>query len=140
MSSFSTKDNTPFPAPAAARQERGRIARTSGYDAEGAAVEFLHARGVRIIARNVRSKGGEIDIVGTDRDTLIFVEVRLRQHKSFGSAADSVTVTKQRRIANAARYFLLRHPALADKPCRFDCVLMDAPGNFEWLRDAFRLD
>lgn len=140
MSSFSTKDNTPSTAPKAGRQERGRTARTSGYDAEAAAVEFLHTKGVRIIARNVRSKGGEIDIVGTDRNTLIFVEVRLRRHKDFGSAADSVTLTKQRRIANAARFFLLRHPALANKPCRFDCVLMDAPGNFDWLRDAFRLD
>lgn len=140
MSSFSAKDSTPFRAPTAVRQERGRAARSSGYDAEGAAAQFLHGKGVRIIARNVRSKGGEIDIVGADRDTLIFVEVRLRRHKDFGSAADSITATKQRRIANAARYFLLRHPALADKPCRFDCVLMDAPGKFDWLRDAFRLD
>lgn len=140
MGAFSTKDNTPASAPAAARQERGRSARTSGYDAEGAAAEFLQSKGIRIIARNVRSKGGEIDIVGIERETLLFVEVRMRQHKDFGSAAESVTLTKQRRIAHAARYFLLRHPTLADKPCRFDCVLMDAPGNFDWLRDAFRLD
>ena len=140
MSIFPPKDSTPPRPGGAARQERGRAARESGYDAENAAVDFLQSKGVRIVARNVRCKSGEIDIVGNDHGTLVFVEVRLRKNKGFGGAAESVTQTKQRRIANAARFFLLRQPALADKPCRFDCVLMDALGNFEWLRDAFRLD
>lgn len=140
MSFFSPKDSTPHSLPALARQERGRASRVSGYDAESAAADFLQTQGVRIIARNFRSKGGEIDIVGIDKDTLIFVEVRLRKNTKFGGAAESVTFAKQHRIANAARFFLLRQPSLADKPCRFDCVLMDAPGHFNWLQDAFRLD
>lgn len=140
VSFFSRKDSTPTTAPSIERQERGRNARTSGYDAEAAAIEFLQNSGVQIVARNVRCKGGEIDLVAKDKGTLIFVEVRLRQNTRFGGAAESVTPSKQRRIALAARYFLCRNPSMAALPCRFDCVLMDAPGNFDWLRDAFRLD
>ena len=140
MSFFSRQDSTPLAAPLPERQERGRAARTSGYDAEAAAAEFLQAQGVSILGRNVRCKGGEIDLVGKDQGTLVFIEVRLRKSARFGGAAESVTVTKQRRITLAARYFLFRNPAMAELPCRFDCVLMNAPGNFDWLRDAFRLD
>jgi putative endonuclease len=140
LSFFSRKDSTPLAASLPERQARGRAARASGYDAEAAAAEFLQAQGVSIIGRNVRCKGGEIDLIGKDTGTLLFIEVRLRKSIRFGGAAESITVTKQRRIALAARYFLFRNPALTELPCRFDCVLMNAPGNFEWLRDAFRLD
>ena len=140
MSFFSRKDSTPPATSLPERQERGRTARVSGYDAEAAAAIFLQKQGVRILARNVRCKGGEIDLVGKDERTLIFIEVRLRKNTRFGGAAESVTITKQRRITLAARFFLFRNPAMAELPCRFDCVLMNAPDNFDWLRDAFRLD
>ena len=134
----SPEDSTP-PA-ALERQARGRAARNAGYEAEGAAAETLQAQGVRILERNFRCKTGEIDIIGLDKETLIFVEVRLRKNQQFGGALESITPSKQQRIANAARYYLMRHPKLADKPCRFDCVLMSSSQACDWLRDAFRLD
>lgn len=134
------KDSTPPPAPAPARQARGRAARTAGYLAEDAAAAYLAGQGVRILERNVRSKGGEIDLVGFDGATLVFVEVRQRSGSRFGGAAASITAVKQARIVHAARLYLLRQPALEKHPCRFDCVLIDSPGQYEWLRDAFRLD
>lgn len=129
------------PEPVAdARRTKGRAARESGYDAEGAAANYLMGQGVQIIARNFRSKGGELDLVALDDDTLAFVEVRLRSHGCFGGAEESITPAKQRKIIRTAQLFLAKNPAHANKPCRFDCVLMNAPGNFQWVRDAFRLD
>ena len=140
MSIFCPKDNTPPDNAESPRSERGRAARASGYDAEDTAAGFLEDEGVRIIARNVRSRGGELDIVGIDRGILLFIEVRMRKAGRFGGAAESITREKQRRIANAARLYLNRNPARASLPCRFDCILMDGPDTIEWLRDAFRLD
>ena len=129
-----SNDNTP----SAEKAARGRAARDSGYAAEEAAAKLLEARGARIVARNVRCKGGEVDLVVDDGGTLAFVEVRLRKDDRFGGAAASVTATKQRRVLLAAQFFLQRQPRLADRPCRFDCVLADGAGAMEWLKDAFR--
>lgn len=108
----------------------------TGAAAEAAAAQLLEKRGLRIIARNFRVKGGEIDLVCRDGDTTVFVEVRLRTRSDFGGAAASITVTKQRRLILAARHWLARH---GETPCRFDAVLSDG-NSMEWVRDAFRLD
>ena len=110
---------------------------TIGRRAEQAAAEFLEKRGLRVIARNYRCRGGEIDLVCRDGATLVFVEVRLRSDPRFGGAAASVTVAKQGRIALAAQHYLAAY-RLHDAPCRFDCVLIDGEAPPEWLRDAFQ--
>jgi len=137
---FSRKDSTPPAEAPPSWSERGRAARESGYRAEDLAAEFLADQAVTILARNVRCKGGEIDIVGQHDGTVIFVEVRLRSKGTFGLAAESITVVKQRRIALAAQTHLQRNPRLAALPCRFDCVVMNDEQKPEWIRDAFRLD
>jgi putative endonuclease len=106
-----------------------------GAAAETLAAEFLVKRGVEIIARNFRCRGGEIDLIARDRDMLVFVEVRLRSNAAFGGAAASITATKRRRLARAAGYYLAtlgREP-----PCRFDAILLDAldADHIEWLVD-----
>jgi putative endonuclease len=121
------------------RSARGKAARASGYAAEEAAATWLEAQGVRVLERNVRFKGGEIDLVIDERGTTAFVEVRLRTNERFGGAAASVTTSKQQRIALAAQLYLQRRPRLAERPCRFDCVLVDGRGAIEWVKDAFRL-
>lgn len=113
-----------------------------GRRAETVAARLLARHGVTLLERNFRCRGGEIDLIGRDAGTLVFVEVRLRRHPGFGGAASSITRTKQRRIVLAAQHYLARH-GLTDAECRFDCVLLDALGDglddapAEWIRNAF---
>jgi putative endonuclease len=108
----------------------------SGARAEALAATVLEAGGLAIVERNFRCRTGEIDIIARDRDTLVFVEVRLRRRGDYGGAAASIDARKQRKLLAAAAYYLSR---FARPPaCRFDAVLLDAldPPRVEWLRDA----
>jgi len=115
-----------------------------GRDAEQAAVLFLEARRLTILARNYRCRTGEIDIVAeTPEGVVVIAEVRLRASARYGGGAASVDWRKQRRIQRAACHLLARQPQLARRPLRFD-VLDLAPGDtgggqyrIEWIRHAF---
>jgi putative endonuclease len=108
-----------------------------GKRAEDLAARFLEARGLTILTRNFRCRGGEIDLVCRDGPALVFVEVRLRRNANYGGAAASITARKQQRIILAARHYLAAN-AGADVECRFDCVLLGGDANaIEWERDAF---
>ena len=106
---------------------------TEGARAEEQAARFLAGRGLKILARNYRCRGGEIDLVCRDGATLVFVEVRLRTNRDFGGAAASITPAKQRRITLAANHYLAGKPLPA---CRFDAVLLDGT-RIDWIRNAF---
>ena len=106
---------------------------SAGGHAEEQAARFLAARGMKIIERNYRCRGGEIDLICREGATLVFVEVRLRTHRGFGGAAASITPAKQRRIALAARHYLAGKPLPV---CRFDAVLLDGTA-IDWIRNAF---
>ena len=86
--------------------------------------------GYAILARRYRTRYGEIDIVAQDEDTLVFVEVKARRTDRFGTAAESVTGWKQRRIAAMALDYLSWVNRL-DDPCRFDVVAIDGLGTSE---------
>lgn len=100
---------------------------------EEIAAQYLLAHGLKLLARNFRVKGGEIDLVCRDGATTVFVEVRRRASADFGGAGASITVTKQKRLILAARHWLARH---GDCDCRFDCILIDG-ANLEWVKNAF---
>jgi putative endonuclease len=124
-----------------ARAEPDRRAR--GDAVESAALRFLEANGLRLLARNASARGGELDLVMRDGATLVFVEVRYRGNAAFGGGAASVDAGKRRRLVHAAQAWLLRHPQHTDAPCRFDVVAASgdpAAPHFDWLRDAFRAD
>ena len=109
--------------------------------AEGLAARFLEQQGLKVLTRNFRCRGGEIDLICRDGKTLVFVEVRLRRNASFGGASASITRSKQQRIALAAQHYLLAN-GKTDAPCRFDCLLLDhlSSERILWLRDAFSVD
>ena len=112
-----------------------------GAAVEAAAERLLCEAGLRTLARNVGYRGGELDRVMEHEDTVVFVEVRYRARPAFGGGAASVDARKQARLALAAQLFLQEHPALAERPCRFDVVEASGePPTLHWLRDAFRLD
>jgi len=106
-----------------------------GKDAENQASRYLQRHGMTLLSRNHRCRGGEIDLVMRDRDTLVFVEVRLRSHRAFGGALASVDRRKQQRLIIAAQHYLQQQPWSG--PCRFDVVGIDAGGRCDWIRDAF---
>jgi putative endonuclease len=106
---------------------------------EAKALDFLQRQRLRLVARNVTCRGGEIDLVMRDRDGgFVFVEVRARAGNRYGGAAASIGAYKQRRILLAARYFLAARGGGA-RPCRFDAVVFEGK-RLVWLRDAFRAD
>jgi putative endonuclease len=99
-----------------------------GREGEETAAAFLAARGFTILARNVRSQAGEIDLVALDGPTLVFCEIRTRRSRGQGGALESVTPAKQRQVVRVAEHFLLHHPRLATLPMRFDVVAIDRRG------------
>lgn len=103
---------------------------------EETAAAHLVAHGLRILARNFRVKGGELDLVCKEGAVTVFVEVRRRASVDFGGAAWSITPAKQKRLILAARHWLARH---GDCDCRFDCVLINGD-QLEWIRNAFSAD
>ena len=106
------------------RSTRGKLAETSARDA-------LLREGLKQVAANVNYRGGELDLVMRDGDTLVFVEVRFRSSGGFGGAAASVTAAKQRRLVRAATRYLAMHPRLALLPSRFDVVCADGKAGGE---------
>jgi putative endonuclease len=127
---------------------RGPSARTTrqtqGRRGEDIAALHLERSGYRILARNLRSGRHEVDILALDRDTLCFVEVRLRAALVYGSGADSVDRAKRRRIVAAAVACLARWRMPPHRAVRFDVVSIHAPSGappvIELIRDAFSAD
>lgn len=112
---------------------------TDGTQAETLAAEYLQRQGLRILARNFRVKGGEIDLVASEGKSLVFVEVRLRRHRDFGGAGESITRAKRQRLILAARHWFQQH---GESMCRFDCILLDRLDleGMEWIKGAFSAD
>lgn len=121
-----------------------------GAAAEVRAAEYLKAHGLVVVARNLRCKAGELDLVCLDREVLVIVEVRRRSRADFGGAPASVTAGKRRRLIRATRFFWQRQPDWRERILRFDVVALqgtppagDAESGPEWpdvawIQDAFR--
>ena len=111
-----------------------------GREAEHAACEFLQAHGLKLLERNFRVSGGEIDLVMSDGAVVVFVEVRARQHGDFMHPAESITARKRRRLINAGTRYLQRTGGLHTTRSRFDviCILgAGAERKLEWIKGAF---
>ena len=115
--------------------EARRKALRKGRTGEWFAAAMLRAKGYRIVARNFRTKLGEIDIVARKGDLIAFVEVKARP--SATEAIDAVSFEAQRRIANAADIWIGRQKDASRLSWRFDIVAVPPlrwPIHFE---DAF---
>lgn len=114
-----------------------RTARTAsqieGDAAEDRALVYLQQRGLTLLERNFRCKGGEIDLVMQEPRALVFVEVRKRADARYGGAAASVTARKQARLIVAAQVFLQRYRT--PPACRFDVIAIDGSA-IDWLENA----
>ena len=95
---------------------------------EDAAVEYLAANGYMIMARNVHCVHGEIDIIASKEDLLIFVEVKTRRSHTFAYPEDSVTRRKQAYMLSAAEEYLQAHPESGEN-WQFDVIAVEGtPG------------
>jgi putative endonuclease len=111
-----------------------------GAAGEAAALAHLESAGLKPLARNYRSRHGEIDLIMLDGATLVFVEVRTRGNPLGGGALASVGAAKQGRLLRAAAEFLAAFPAHAQRNCRFDVVGYDghvSAARCQWVRQAF---
>ncbi len=111
-----------------------------GQSAEIVAASELGKRGYRIVASNYRCTFGEIDLIASDRDTLVFIEVRCKRTRDYGTPAESITSAKRQKLITTAQHYLVEHN-LDDINCRFDVVEV-APVNgkltvVDVVRDAF---
>lgn len=119
--------------------------REKGNHFENIALRHLKRQGLTFVDRNVYSRRGEIDLLMSDRETLIFVEVRYRASRSHGSAKESITHRKRQRIVRSAQDYLQKKQ-LWFLNIRFDIVAIDAsprnpfkPYDIEWIPAAFQL-
>ncbi len=118
----------------AAHLEQGRTA-------EAQACRYLQQQGLTLLEKNYRCHQGEIDLVMSDGDSTVFIEVRYRRSNRYGSGAESVNLRKQQKLIAAAQSYLQQHRPLANKPARFDVISMhqdkQSP-HIDWIRDAFQ--
>ncbi|MFQ3230031.1 YraN family protein [Reinekea sp.] len=109
----------------------------TGEASEQIAENHLIAHGLITVAKNVRFKAGELDLVCLDGKELVFVEVRFRKNDTFGSAVESVTRPKQRKVIKAAALFLQQNREWEKHIMRFDVVGIDSNHKVDWIKGAF---
>jgi putative endonuclease len=120
-----------------------------GTIAEEAARDYLQANRLLFIEKNYHCRQGEIDLIMKEGKQLVFVEVRYRKNKQYGSGIESITKAKQRRIITAARHYLHLHKLTEAASCRFDIVGVEPAQKYQqndgtlkefvfyWLKHAF---
>ncbi len=113
------------------------MSRAVGARAEATAAEYLAQQGLRLLARNVECRWGEIDLVLADGQYWVFVEVKARKDQSFGGGLAAITPNKQRRVRRTAEWYL-QQQGQPDHWCRIDAVEVDlGSGQCHWIKDAF---
>jgi len=110
--------------------------RALGAWGEAHAARQLEAGGYAIVARGWRCRFGEIDLIASQGDALVFVEVRTRRGSARGSAEESITPAKARRLAVLANAYLAereRSGAPWPGPYRIDviAITLDRAGSIE---------
>jgi putative endonuclease len=112
-----------------------------GKEGERIAEQYLKKKGYRLVERNYRCAAGELDLIVLDHRVVVFVEVKTRTGDGFGSPFEAVEFRKQRKMIQAAQYFLAEKK-LQQRDARFDVVGISWPGRdpmVEHIENAFEL-
>ena len=107
-----------------------------GRSGEEAAVIFLENKGLSIITRNFRHRGGEVDIIALDDQTVVFIEVKTWSVYGIDALEHGLDAKKQRRIIETAKYFLSVHRKYKYMAVRFDVIFI-TPLEITHLESAF---
>ena len=115
--------------------------RSKGFAYERQAENFLIKQGYLLRDRNYYTRRGEVDLIMTNNQSLIFIEVRYRKNSRFGSAEESITAAKQHKIITSAKEYINRHK-LWNMQIQFDVVTLtpcDKKNTVQlnWLKNAF---
>ena len=129
-----------------------------GEQSEAMAKKYLEQQGLIYVTQNFLCRRGEIDLIMKDEDQLVFVEVRYRSRDNHGTAAETITRKKRRKIILAAQYYLHKNQLTEKVSCRFDIVTTGnstktchngaclntsgtmGSGEVRWLKNAFDID
>ena len=106
-----------------------------GADGEFDSGDYLRAHGYEILAMNYRRPTGEIDLIARQGRAVVFVEVKRRTTRRYGTPAEAVTPAKRARIVRTAALYLQEH-RLDDVPVRFDIIEI-TPGRLNHIQAAF---
>jgi putative endonuclease len=125
------------------RMKKADDRKQRGQAAEDVAARFLQSQGYRIVARNWRTRYGELDIIAEDRAALVFVEVRSKLSDDPTTPQETITSKKQRQVSQSALAYVSQHN-IQDRPCRFDVVEVflnhdGKPVRVNLLKNAFEL-
>ncbi len=110
--------------------------RQIGSTYEHIAVKYLQEHNIEILEVNYRKRQGEIDIIGKEDDTLLFIEVKFRKSDRFGTPLESISPLKQKKIRTVAELYLAEKKTNSSSTCRFD-VIGILGQDIIWLKDAF---
>ncbi len=111
----------------------------NGQRAEQMALQFLKRQGLKLITKNYPCYFGEIDLIMSDQSTLVFVEVRFRSNQRYGSAIESITSAKIRRITKTAWHYLAKHKQMQQRTTRFDVIGIEFDFKINWIKNAFEV-
>jgi len=109
---------------------------SEGRKGESAAAEYLEAVGCTVIARNYRSRRGEIDLVALDGESILFVEVKAWRSLGLEDIGLALDARKQNRIIETAKLFLSQNREYNGRHVRFDLVFI-GPEGIRHLASAF---
>ena len=97
----------------------------TGKQGEEVVSQWLISRGGKVLHQRWRWKRGEIDLIAIESNTLLFIEVKTRNRSNWDAdGLLAITPQKQARIISTAQLFLIKHPHLAEQPCRFDVAIV----------------
>ncbi len=99
--------------------------RAIGRIGEEMACQYLLQQGYFIVKMNYSCKIGEIDIIASKRDVIVFVEVKYRKNNSFGDSVEAVGIKKQCKIRKVAEHYITYELKKTDVNCRFDVIGID---------------
>jgi putative endonuclease len=102
-----------------------------GAEGEARAADHLRRRGYRIVARNVRAGGVEIDLIARRGSLIVFVEVKTRRSRSLGPPEQAVDGRKRARLVRGAAAWLHSHPRAA-RHTRFDVIVCEPDPAGRW--------
>ncbi|MBI1389351.1 MAG: ribonuclease HII [bacterium] len=125
-------------------ERRAPSRRRIGENWEHAAARLLEEKGYAVMERNFRVRGGEIDLIVSKGTMIVFVEVKARRSRKFGSPLEAITETKRKRLIAAAERYLYDRGLHEGWDVRYDVVsilaLKGQSPEIEHIEDAFRVD